>query len=60
MDGIGVSLEKMNEVTLHYEVINDKCNFSVLEQNGIFMPDLKYRLLIPQDHFMDFQRLEKL
>ena len=52
MDGIGSSLEETHEGTLHYEVINDKGKVSVLEGNGLFIPDLKCRLLIPQDNFM--------
>ena len=60
MKGIGASLEATHEVTLHYEVINYKGKVSVLEGAGLFMPDLKYRHLIPKDNFMDLQRLKNL
>ena len=38
-------------------MVKYKGKFSVLEGTGIFVPDLKCRLLIPRDHFMDIQRL---
>ena len=57
MDEIVSSLEADHEVILNCEVINDDGKVSVLKGNGIFMPDLKCRLLIPQDHFMKLQRL---
>ena len=41
-------------------MINDKGNVSVLEDNGLIMPELKCRLLRPQDHFIELQILEKL
>ena len=58
MEGIVDSLEATQQGTLYYEVINDEGKFSVLEGTDIFMPDLKCRLLGPQDHFMDLQRLD--
>ena len=58
MEGIADSLEATHQGTLYYEVINDEGKFSVLEGTDIFMPDLKCRLLGPQDHFMDLQRLD--
>ena len=57
MDGIGAYLEKTDEVTLEYDVINDEGKISFLEGTGLFIPDLKVILLIPQDHFMDLLRL---
>ena len=57
MDNIGSSLEADHGVILNCELINDDVKVSVLKGNGIFMPDLKCRLLITQDHFMDIQRL---
>ena len=59
MDIIGASLESTNDGTLHYEVINNEGKVIVLEGVGVFMYDLKCRLLRPQDHFMDIQRLKK-
>ena len=53
MDKIGAPLEANNDETLHYEVINDKGEVSVLEGTGLFMPDLKFRLFYPQGHFME-------
>ena len=58
MDVIGSSLEETHEVTIHYEVINDEGKVSVLEGTGLFVTDLKFRLLSPQYHFMDIQRLK--
>ena len=46
-----------HELTLHYEVINNEEKFSDLEGTVIFMPELKCRLLIPQYHLMELQRL---
>ena len=37
--------------------MNEDGNVSVLEVNVIFMPELKCRLFIPQDHFMELQRI---
>ena len=59
MDKIGAPFEANNDETLHYEVINDKGEVSVLEGTGLFMPDLKCRILIPQDNFIDLQRLKR-
>ena len=59
MDGIGASLEETHEGALNYEGINDEGKVSVLEVTGVFMPDLKYILMSPQDHFMDLQIVEK-
>ena len=58
MYGIGAYLEDTHDVTLHYEVINDEGKVSVLEVTVLFMPDLKYILLIPQDNFIELQILE--
>ena len=58
MGDIGVSLEATYEVTLQYEVNNDEVGVSVLERTILFMPDLKCRLLIPRDHFMNLQILK--
>ena len=59
MDIIGDYLESTNEATIHYEVINNDEKVSIPEGTGLFMTDLKCRLLIPQDNFMDIQRLNK-
>ena len=59
MNGSGASLEAIHEGTIHYEVINNEVKVSFLEDTRIFVPNLKCRLLIPQDHFMDPQRLKK-
>ena len=59
MDGIGASLEATHDGTIQYEVINNEVKFSVLEGTGIFMPNFKYRLLIPQDNFIEIQTLKK-
>ena len=53
-------MEVTLERTINYEVINDEWKLSVLEGTGIFMTDLKFRLLIPQDHFMYLQILDNL
>ena len=53
MDVIGASLEENHEATLYYEVINDEGKVPALEGTFLFMPDLKCRLLCPQDRFMD-------
>ena len=58
MDVIVAPLETTYERTLCYEVINDEGKVSVLEVTGLFMPDLKCRLLIHNDHFMDLQILD--
>ena len=58
MDGIGASLEAKHDGTLHYEVINYEDKVTVLEGNGIFMPDLKCRLLRPKYHFIELQRFD--
>ena len=55
---IGASLETNHEVTLYYIVINDERNFSVLGGTDLFMNYLKYKLLIPQDTFMEIQILK--
>ena len=54
---INAPLEEINGITLNYEVINDEGNVSIMEGTGIFMTELKFRLLIPQDNFMDLQRI---
>ena len=59
MDSIGDSFEATHEGTLHYELINDEGGVLGMEGTGIFMPEIKCRLLIPKDNFMEFQRLEK-
>ena len=58
MDGIGASLEETHKGNLHYEIINDEGEVSVLEGTGIFMSELKCRLLTTQYHFMELQRLK--
>ena len=58
MYGISAYLEDTHDVTLHYEVINDEGKVSVLEVTVLFMPDLKYILLIPQDNFIELQIFE--
>ena len=58
MNVIGASLETTHEVTLHYEVINNEEKVTVLEGTGIFLTDLKCRLLSPQDNFMEIKRLK--
>ena len=58
MDVIGASLEETHELTLHYEVIKNKGKISVLEGTGLFMLDLKCRILIPHDRFTYLQRLK--
>ena len=60
MDRIGDSLEATYELTIQYEVITNKGKFSALEGTGIFIPELKCRLLIPQDNFMELQILENI
>ena len=57
VDVISASLEATNEVTLCYKVINYEGKVSVLEVTGLFMLDLNCRLLRPQYHFMEPQRL---
>ena len=57
MDNIGASLEETYDGNLNYEAINDEGNVSVLKGTSIIMPDPKCRLLIPQDNFMNSQRL---
>ena len=59
MGSIFSSLESTHKVTLHYGVINNEGEFSVLEVTGIFMPELKWILLSPQDYLMDIQILYK-
>ena len=59
IDIIDVSLEVTNDGTFHYEVINYEEKVSVPEGTGIFMPELKCRIYIPQDHFIDYQRIKK-
>ena len=58
MDGIVSPLEATHEGNLHYEMMNDEGKVSVLEGTDIFMPDLKCRLLIPHDNFIEIQRLD--
>ena len=60
MDVIGASLEATHELTLYYEVINDEGKFSVLESTDLFIPDLKCRLLIPQDHLIKLQIINNI
>ena len=58
MKVIGASLESTYELTLHYEVNNNEVKVSFLEVTGIFIPELKCRLFVPQDTFMEIQRLK--
>ena len=58
MGRIGASLEANHEGTPQYGVIKDKGKVSVLKGTGILITDLKYRLLIPQDHFIELQILK--
>ena len=57
MGRIGASLEANHEGTPQYGFIKDKGKVSVLEGTGILITDIKYRLLRPQDHFMELQIL---
>ena len=58
MDGVGDTLEATHKVTSHYEFIIDEGEVSFLEGTCLFVPDIKFRMLVPQDHFIDPQILE--
>ena len=60
MDVIDDSLEATQKGTIHYEVINEEGGGSVQEGTGVFVTDLKFRLLSPQSHFMEIQRLKNV
>ena len=58
MDGTSDPFEENHEVTIKYKVIIDEGNVSVLEGTDIFMPDIKCKILSPQDNLMYIQRLD--
>ena len=58
MDRVGASSEATLKVNIHFEVINNEGKVSVLEGTGIFIPEIKCRLLSPQDRFMELHILE--
>ena len=58
MDGVGDTLEATHKVTSQYEFIIDEGEVSFLEGTCLFVTDTKFRMLVPQDHFIDLQRLK--
>jgi hypothetical protein len=59
MDGIGGSLSATHEGQVHYEVINDSGEVSMIECTSLYMPKLQCRLYSPQCHFRELQSLGK-